>query len=166
MKWIAIAGGWRKTNNAVEVDIRNVLREIISHGDGIVSGGALGVDYIATDEALKEGCDSNKLKIFIPSTLEAYKNHYLNRAEEGVITNEQAELLINQLEKVKNRGALIEGRHEILNKESYFDRITEIIKNSDELVAFHINKTEGTQDTINKAQAKGISVKVYNYSID
>ena len=162
MKWIAVAGGWRKTNSQIESDIRKAVREIVSCGDGIVSGGALGVDYIATSEALLTNA---KLKILIPSTLEIYRNHYFKRAEEGVITKEQAELLLAQLEEVKKRGCLIEGVDTILNQETYFNRITKIIENADELIVFHVNKTEGTQDTINKANKKGIPVKVFDYSI-
>ena len=52
MKWIAISGGWRKINKEIEDDVRKTVREIISQGDGIVSGGALNVDYIALDEVL------------------------------------------------------------------------------------------------------------------
>lgn len=160
MKWIAIAGGWRKTNSQIEQDVKRVVREIISRGDGVVSGGALGVDYIATNEALLM---NGQLKILIPSTLEVYRSHYFKRAEEEVVTREQAEMLIAQLEEVKKRGFLIEGTDTILSKEIYFNRITKIIESADELIAFHINQTEGTQDTINKAQKKGIPVKSFNY---
>ena len=139
------------------------MREIISHGYGIVSGGALGVDYIATSEALFLG---GQLKIIIPSTLKIYRDHYFKRAEEGVITQSQAEMLIIQLELVKERGYLIEGIDNILNRETYFNRITKIIENADELIAFHINESEGTQDTINKAKNKGIPVKIFSYLID
>jgi hypothetical protein len=163
MKWIAIAGGWRKTNSQVEQDVLKVVREIISRGDGVVSGGALGVDYIATQEVLNL---NGKLKIFIPSSLEIYEEHYFNRYNEGVITKEQAEKLITQLKEVKKRGFLVEGDEIILNKETYFNRIIKIIESSDELVAFHINNTEGTQYTIDKAKEKGIPVKVFNYQIE
>lgn len=163
MKWIAIAGGWRKTNSQIEEDIKKIVREIISQGNGIVSGGALGVDYIATNEVLSMG---GKLKIIIPSTLEVYRSHYLKRAEEGVITKEQAQILIFQLEEVKKRGCLIEGTDTVLNKETYFNRITKIIENADELIAFHINETAGTQDTIEKAKKKGIPVRIFNYLIN
>lgn len=162
MKWVAIAGGWRKTNSQVENDIRKTVRDVVSHGDGIVSGGALGVDYIATSEVLLA---DGKLKIIIPSTLEIYRNHYFKRAEEGVITKEQAEILISQLEEVKKRGCLVEGVDTVLNKETYFKRITKIIENADELMVFYINQTEGSQDTIDKAKKKGIPVKIFNYSI-
>ena len=162
MKWIAIAGGWRKTDSQIKEDILKVVDEVISAGNGVVSGGALGVDYIATERALEL---KGKLKIIIPSTLEIYETHYLKRAEEGVITKEQAEALISQLKEVKKRGFLIEGNDTVLNKETYYNRITNIIENADELVAFHVNKSEGTQDTINKAEKKGIPVKIFNYTL-
>lgn len=165
MKLIAISGGWRKTNSQIEKDIRKKVKGIISQGNGIVSGGALGVDYIATDEALKTG-NKEQLQILIPSTLEIYREHYFKRAEEGVISREQAEKLISQLEKVKNRGCLVEGSDTVLNKETYFNRIIKIIKNADELIAFHINQTEGTQYTIDKAKEKDIPIKIFEYKID
>jgi hypothetical protein len=165
MKWVAIAGGWRKTNKQIENDVRNTVKKVILHGNGIVSGGALGVDYFATDEALKNNCGLKQLKILIPSSLEVYRVHYLSRSGEKIITKEQAEQLISQLEEVKKRGCLIEGDSNILNKETYFNRIKKIIMSADELVAFHINKTEGTQYTIDKAEEKGIPVKILSYSL-
>ena len=53
MKWIGISGGWRKTNTEVEDAVRRTAKEIIERGDGIVSGGAIGVDSLALDEVLK-----------------------------------------------------------------------------------------------------------------
>ena len=49
-RWVGISGSWRKTNDQVESDVRNAVREIFKKSFGIVTGGALGVDYIATDE--------------------------------------------------------------------------------------------------------------------
>lgn len=163
MKWIAIAGAWRKTNSQIKEEIIKVVNEIISAQNGIVSGGALGVDYIATEEALRL---NGQLKIIIPSTLDTYSKHYLNRADEGVITKEQAEALITQLEEVKKRGFLIEGDDDVLNKDTYYSRITKIIENADELVAFHVNESAGTQDTISKAEKKGIPIKIFSYTLE
>jgi hypothetical protein len=162
MKWVAISGSWRHTDSQIENDVRRCVSEIITKGDGIVSGGALGVDYIATDEALNR---QGKLKILIPSTLDIYRDHYFKRAQEGVVTDEKARTLISQLEEVKRRGFLIEGTDLILNKETYFNRITQIVAEADKLVAFQVNKSEGTQDTIDKAIKKGIPVQIFPYSI-
>lgn len=167
MKWIAIAGAWRTINTDVERDVRAVVRDIFARGDGLVSGGALGVDYVALDEALRLDTKAQKIQIFIPSTLDILRAHFYTRASEGVITQEQADAIVTQLTtlKSKNPKALIEGTDTTLNKETYFNRITKIVEASDELVAFHVNATEGTQDTITKAQAKGIPVQIFPYTI-
>jgi hypothetical protein len=36
---------------------------------------------------------------------------------------------------------------------------------SDELIAFQVNDSAGTQDTIDKANAKGIHVTVFTYEV-
>lgn len=123
------------------------------------------MDFFATDEALQFSVDASQLKIIIPSTLEIYSAHYLQRASEGVITHRQAESLVLQLGTVMSMGCLVEGTALIIDKVSYFNRITQIIDIADELIAFHVNDSEGTQDTINKARNKGIAVKVFSYRI-
>lgn len=172
MKWTAIcsatqanAGSWRHTNFDIENQVREEVRSLLALDNGLVSGGALGVDFFATDEALQAGIDASRLKIIIPSTLAIYSAHYLHRAIEGVITNGQAQRLILQLETVRSMGCLVEGTAQIIDKVAYFNRITQIIDIVDELVAFHVNNTEGTQDTINKARCKGVAVKIFSYSI-
>jgi len=169
MKWIGISGSWKKTNKKVEIDVRRVVREIITNKKGIVTGGALGVDYIATDEAFKLNPSATLIKIYLPTTLQIYSAHYRKRAAEGVITNTQAEILISQLEKLTkaNKKAIIENKeNKVVNQDTYYQRNLEVIKASDELVAFQINKSEGTQDTMNKAEEKGISVRKFEYTID
>ena len=128
MKWIGISGSWRKTNNEIEEKLRAIVRETFEAGNGIVSGGALGVDYIATDEALKRNPNADRIKIFLPTTLEKYSEHYRKHAKLGTITNEQAEKLIAQLEKLKqaNPGSLIENPNtdftEETKKKMYYER--------------------------------------------
>lgn len=168
MKWIAISGTWRKTSPEVEQDTRGAVRAIIERGDGIVTGGALNVDYQATDEALKLDPGATRIKVFIPVTLERYAAHYRKRAQEGVITPEQAEALIAQLTQLKeaNPEALIENlENTVVDQTTYFERITEIVKASDELLAFQVNNSEGVQDTINKARAQGKLVHLKSYEV-
>ena len=168
MKWSAVSGSWRHTNKKVEEDVKRKVKEIFQKGNGMVSGGALGVDYFATEEALKLDPSAKRIRIFLPTSLETYKKHYLKRAKEEVITKEQADTLISQLERLVeiNRNSVIENpeRKEV-NKRTYRERIDREIYFSDELTAFHINKTEGVQYTINKAMEKGIPVKILAYKI-
>jgi len=168
MKWIGISGSWRATNKQVEQDVRLNVKKIIKRGDGILTGGALNVDSFALDEALKHDSKAEKIKVFIPTILILYAAHYRKRAKEGIISSKQAENLISQLSKLKevNPKALIENRENTkLNKKTYYQRDSEVIKNSDELFAFQVNDSAGTQDTINKAEQNGIPVKLFSYSI-
>ncbi len=85
MKWIAISGSWRKTNKKVEKDVRRTVGKIIKNGDGIISGGALGVDYFTLDEAMKLNPNSKNIKIILPARLNIFTKHFFKRAKEGVI---------------------------------------------------------------------------------
>lgn len=175
MKWICISGSWRKINDEIENKLREIVREIISHGDGIVSGGALGVDYVATDEAMKNNPKADKIKILIPTTLEKYAEHYRKQAKLGTITEIQAENLINQLFQLKNINSesLAENQDtnftEETKKKMYYDRNTKAIDMSDELIAFRVISSEseglGTADTIEKAKIKGIPIKLFTYQL-
>ena len=166
MKWIAISGSWRKTNKKIERDVRNAVRKIIAEGNGIVAGGALGVDYFATDEAMKLNPTCQQIKIFLPAKLEIFAKHFLKRAKEGVITQKQAKDLIEQLTRLKktNPKALMENeKNTVINKEAYYARHGSIISAADELIAFRVNKSQGVQDTIDEAKQKGIPVKIFSY---
>jgi hypothetical protein len=175
MKWIGISGGWRKTNQEIENKVRQVVRGIIRRGDGIVSGGALGVDSIALDEALKLDPKAERIKIFLPTVLEKYSQHYRKHARLGNITTEQAENLISQLTRLKqiNPKALIENPDtnftEETKKKMYYERNSKVVEVSDELVAFRIktkaSEGRGTADTIEKAKEKGIPVKLFSYDL-
>jgi len=175
MKWIGISGSWRKTNNEIEGKLRQIITEIINRGDGIVSGGALGVDYIATDEALKHDPTAKRIKVFLPTTLTKYSEHYQKHAKLGTVTHKQAENLIDQLTRIKkiNLDAVIENPDtnftEETKKDMYYERNSRVVEASDELVAFRV-KTEkseslGTADTVEKAKTKGIPVKLFSYDL-
>lgn len=169
MKWIGITGSWRKTNSEVERDVRAAVRDIIEHGNGVVTGGALNVDWQATDEALKLDPTAAHIKVFLPSSLEHYAAHYHKRANEGVITPEQAEVLIEQLTRLKkaNPNALIEHpTNTVMDTATYYERNTEVVKASDELLGFQVNDSNGVQDTVNKARALGKPVHVKKYTIE
>jgi hypothetical protein len=167
MKWIGISGSrLAEPETKVEEDVRSEVRKVFIEGNGIVSGGALGVDWFAVDEWLKLDPVATKVKIFLPVTLEKYASHYRKRAEKGVITARQAEDLIAQLTKLKeiNAKALIENTvNKVVDTDSYYARNTEIVSASDELLAFRITRGGGTQDTINKARNRRIPVRELTY---
>ena len=67
MKWYAISGTWRYTNEKVEQDVREIVRGIIENGDGIVTGAAYGVDSFAISEALKIDSTGKSIKFLYTS---------------------------------------------------------------------------------------------------
>ena len=167
MRWIGVIGSrLAEPGSKAESDAREEVRKIIARGDGIISGGALGIDYFAIDEALKVNPTGERIMVFLPVTLPLYLEHYNKRREEGVITQHQAETLITQLAKLKetNPQSLIEDTsNRLVNEETYYERNTEIVNASDEILAFRVTNSGGTQDTINKARENGIPVREFKY---
>ena len=101
------------------------------------------MDSFAMEEVLENGLEKEKVKVCLPVTLGLYKTHYRKRADEGVITHEQAEKLISTLEIIlsANGKAIIEDeRFTVCDKESYYARNGTIVDLSDELIAFQVNR--------------------------
>lgn len=166
-KWHAVSGSWRNGAALVEQDVRSEVRAVIAAGEGIVTGGALGVDYIATDEAMKQDPSGASLKIILPTPLSVYIRHYFNRAAEGVITEQLAKELSAQLTSVHaaNPQAIIEMDFDKCNEETYYARNSAVVEAADALLAFQVNGSKGTQDTIDKAVARGLPVKHRTYKV-
>lgn len=168
MKKILISGSWRYQNPELEAQVRQTVRDILAEDAGIISGGALGVDYWALDEALQIDPQATRIQIFLPSTLNFYKKHYKQRALDGIISTKQYKTLIAQLKQLKktNPAALIEAKGvTTLNQSAYFQRNNKEVYHADEMIAFQVNGSAGTQDTIDKAKLKGISVQVYQFAL-
>lgn len=167
MNWYAISGSWRLTNDSVKKDVEFTVKGILSKGDGIVTGGALGVDYFATQVVI-ENKAFNQIKIFLPISLDSFCNHYFRRAEEGVITKAQAELITKQLrtiEKMNKKCIYDDFGFSEANETSYYARNTKIIDACKGLYAFQVNKSKGTQDAINKAKSLGKEVFIKEYTL-
>lgn len=164
MKWVGVTGSWRSSTPELLRDVQKEVTTALNEGKGIVTGGALGVDYLSTDLALDYDPSGHHIKVLLPTTLEVYANHYRKRANEGVITSDQAESLIKQLETTDKLGSLIVNSEMTeVTKETYYLRNTQVVSASDELLAFQVNSSAGTQDTIDKALARGIPVRRFIY---
>ena len=167
ISWVGISGSWRISSPDLESDVRRDIMTLIRHGKGMVSGGALGVDFIATDEALRHDVTGQRITIILPTSLAIYRAHYRRRAAEEVITHRQAEALIAQLEEVRRRNpsSLIEMGATVCNEETYYARNTRVVEFAHELLAYQVNGSLGTADTITKAMEHGIPVTHRIYTI-
>jgi hypothetical protein len=163
MKWILFTGTWRLTNKEVETDVRQAVRDILTRGDGVLTGGATGVDYFAMDEALKIDPSAKNLKVIIPARLESYiHDYYTNWCQEPVTKND-IENLAEILKKIKNINPanLIEMPYDIITQEHYNLRHNEEVALSSEVYAFQVNESNGTQDTIDKALKAGLPIALH-----
>lgn len=168
MKWIAISGSWRSVTSDIEAAVRDTVRTIIAEGNGIVCGGAAHVDHIAIDEALVCDPSGRSIQVFIPCTPHTYLDYYTQEVHEGVVEQYEATTLLVALHNLKavHPTSLHEGTATVLHPQDFFDTNTQIIAEADELIAFHVNNSKGTQDAIDKAHAKHIPVTVFSYTID
>jgi hypothetical protein len=167
--WFGISGSWRKTSDEIQKRVRAAVRTIYVANGGIVSGGALSVDYFATDEAMRLDPGTERIRVYLPVTLERYAAHYRKRAGEGVITSQQAEALIAQLTELRRRNpaALIGNTvNTVVDPRTYHERNTAVVNASDALVAFQVNGSEGVEDTVQKALAQGKPVFRIKYAVE
>jgi predicted Rossmann fold nucleotide-binding protein DprA/Smf involved in DNA uptake len=96
VRWVGISGSWRYAPPGLRDAVRREVTAALGEGKSIVTGGALGVDYWATETALST--NPARLTVILPTTLATYISHYRRRASEGVISAQQAEDLIGQLQ--------------------------------------------------------------------
>jgi hypothetical protein len=81
---------------------------------------------------------------------------------------EQAGAVTSQLRlvaKLAPNSIFDEWGYKRADLESYYARNTKIVENCDELYAFHVNKSKGTQDAIDKVKKMNKPVHVKKYTI-
>lgn len=139
------------------------LFDVLSRGDGIVTGGATGVDYFTMDEAMLIDPSCSFLKVIIPADIESYIDDYRANWCQLPITMDGINNLALLLRKIKRTNAshLIEMPYNTINQEHYNLRGAEEVRLSDEVYAFHVNSSPGTQDTISRAISAGIKISLH-----
>ena len=150
MEWVLFTGTFRLTDKRVEADVREAVREVIARGDGVLTGGATGVDYFAMDEAFRLDPTCAHLKVIIPADLESYIED--NRAN-GVLfplTMRDIDNLARLLWAIKraNPRNLVEMPYTTITQEHYDLRDREEVRAAQEVYAFQVNGSTGTQGCI------------------
>ena len=177
MKWYGISGSWRNITSDVERDVKDAAESIILYQGGsregeinprkgIVTGGALGVDFLAAQTVLEKGDPERQLRIYLPVGLEKYLEYYESMAKKGAITYTQAADLARLLTGFRaiSSGIISHyGDYEEVNRKSYYERNTGIVRLCDELYSFQVNDSRGTQDAIDKAISLGKIVHLKRY---
>ncbi len=171
MKWIIFTGTWRLTNKEVENDVRQAARRVFEQGDGLVTGGATGVDYFAMDEFVKLNPECTRIRIFIPARLHHFIADYRKNWKHAPIDENDINNLEHLLRLViaRNPSAVFEVRKDAgdITQDEYDIRHNEEVTFSDEVYAFQVNNSAGTSDTITKARAAGLPITLHKkYTIE
>ncbi len=155
MKWVIFTGTWRLTNKEVEEDVRHAVREVLSRGDGIVTGGATGVDFFCMDEVLKLNPECTKLRIFIPAPLDLFIKDYRKNWCTSPITEKDIDNIEKVLVHIKatNPAIILEAQHndDDITQDDYDLCHIREVDFSDEVYAFQVNNSAGTQNLMDKA---------------
>ncbi len=169
-KKIAVSGTWKETSPDVEADVRKAIHSLFEEGDSLVVGSALGVDYYAIDEMLTLDPSATRLTVILPTTLAQYRERLSGWATKGEQegASERVEKLLTTLEKLKTtRPVALEEEADIpaneITETDYLSCNNRIVELSDELMAFQVNGSNGTQDAIDKMRAAGKPVSVRTY---
>lgn len=165
LAYSAISGSWQTAARLIEIDVVTAVQSCISRGRGIITGGALGVDFVATRYMLDHASVSSSLIVIIPAPLDVYAIHYNERASQGAITKHSASSLVNLLRDVADSefGELKEMSGNVVDRRAYYARNSCVLAEASELLAFQLDDSPGTADTVDKARAAGIPIILRKY---
>ncbi len=157
MIWALFTGTWRLVNAEVERDVRNAVRQVFSEGKGIVTGGATGVDYFAMDEAFMLDPSCRTLRVIIPAYIEEYIKDCENHWCQAPVTKASIAALASLLRNIReaNPASLLEMPYRDIEQKHYDLRNLEEVTYANEVYAFQVNGSTGTQHTIDSAKAAG-----------
>lgn len=116
------------------------------------------------DEALKLDPTGKTLKVIIPTNIKNYIHDYELNWCTLPVTQESIDKLKAVLIKLKEAlpAHLIEMPFENdITQDHYNLRHNEEVAISDEVYAFQVNNSTGTQDTIDKARASGLPITLH-----
>jgi predicted Rossmann fold nucleotide-binding protein DprA/Smf involved in DNA uptake len=163
--WLAVVGT-REVTSKIRRDIARNVTGKIKDGCSIVSGGATGADHEAAKIAYELQLPAWRFRIYLPVTLDAYCDSLQARAKAGKCRPKDARETIALLRRIRRvRPGVIydETPFSEVNTESFHARNELIVVLADELLAFRADHSAGTTFTIERAQAKGIPVSVFDY---
>ncbi len=117
---------------------RQATREVIARGDGVLTGGATGVDYFAMDECAKHGA-LGQLRIFLPAKLDWFIKDYYDNWQHEPISKEDIDMLAKLLLRLKKEvpTVLLEMPNEIITQADYDNRHDEEVQCSTVMKSTH-----------------------------
>ena len=117
------------------------------------------------DEFLKLDPTCTRIRIFIPAKLDHFIDDYRKNWKHAPVSDADINALEKILKTIKtnNPAAILEARKDFgdITQEDYDLRHNEEVTFSDEVFAFQVNNSTGTQDTIDKSIASGLPVALH-----
>ena len=167
--WVGITGSWRTINQRVVDDVTEIVRYITSNGFGILTGGALGVDYIATEIVLREQENPKQyLKIALPINRSDYLKHFMNSSLSSRIHTSQMEAIAKQIVYINknfpeiifdascfDQNEFLKPINEKYREDCYSFRNNLVVYGCDGLMPFLVNESNGVKDAIRGAKSMG-----------
>jgi len=165
MKRVAILGTWKSIKLDIAEDVGLFTRQIIKRGDKIMTGGSPGVDFLVAEESLKWDSAAHNLEIVLPAPFDIYKSHILKSAVRNVITKEEADALVRQLQelRIKSKTALKAMKAKEFDNDALMVRNAAIANSVDELIIFQINDSSDVEAAIKQARKREIPVRIMHY---
>lgn len=165
--WVGITGSWRTINQKVVDDVTEIVRYITSNGLGILTGGALGVDYIATETVLRENEDPKTyLRIVLPINRIDYIRHFRNSNLNSRINVSQMRAIAEQIIYINrnlpeiifdascfDENKFLELINEKYREDCYSFRNNLVGYGCDGLIPFLVNESNGVKDAIRSASS-------------
>ena len=165
MKWVGVSGSTLPISREVDTDVRREVTAIVEAGDGVVTGGALGVDWIAANAALRADPSGRSVVVILPTSKEEWLAYHEKSVSLGYLAPKYYEIQRDLLDALDACGSLEEHPENNLDNGATSWRNAEVVACSDELMAFQVNRSGGTQQTMNFAKQAGIPVQVFRYRV-
>lgn len=158
---IAILGDWSAVPPKLEKEIRQLAERVMREGNILVTGGMIGADFLAADEALIFDSWAERISIVLPTDIDAYEAYIHQLSSRGKLTQAQATLLIGQLRSIylANPDAVVTIKTSSLPPiPSLKGLVDAVIARSDEIYLF---TAAADPDFLQRAKKNHVSVHVH-----
>jgi len=161
-RWLAVAGS-RIVGDIVCRDVERDVTAAIDAGWGIVSGGSTGVDTVAMRVAYEQSAPQ---RIFLPIRLDDFCVALTERAAAGkhrVDDVRETIQLLYQVRDAEPSSICDDTPFSAVDEESFWARNRRLLDVADELLAYIVADSVGTQYTIDQAVQRSLPIKVRRY---
>lgn len=130
-----------------------------------MTGGSPGVEFIVIQETLKWDSLAEKLEVVLPAPLDIYKSHIMKSAVRNVITKEESDDLIRQLQglRLKNKTTLKAMKTKEFSNDALMARNQAVADIVNEMIVFQINDSSDVEAGIERARKREIPLRIMHY---